>query len=39
MLVDDNVVKQVTVEPDDTGLACLLCIRTMKRKHRHEHSL
>jgi len=34
LLIDDGVVTSVSYEPEDTGLACLLCIeRTKKGEH------
>ena len=32
MLVEDSVVQHISSEVDDSGLACLLCIRKMKRE-------
>ena len=30
LLIEDNVIKHVNMDPDSSGLACLLCIRNMK---------
>ena len=34
MLIEDGKVQNIKQEPDDTGLACLLCIRKMKAHPR-----
>ncbi|KAK7482179.1 hypothetical protein BaRGS_00026528 [Batillaria attramentaria] len=30
LVVEDGIIQSINVDPDHTGLACLLCIRTMK---------
>ena len=30
LIIEDGVVRHMNLEPDDTGLACLLCIQRMK---------
>ena len=34
MLIEDNQVKHISMEPDHTGLACLLCIQRTKAPRR-----
>ena len=38
LLVDDGVVTSVSYEPEDTGLACLLCIERTKKAAHAENS-
>jgi 2-Cys peroxiredoxin 5 len=37
MLLDDGVVHHINLEPQDTGLACLLCIQTISSKLQSKH--
>ncbi|PVD26499.1 hypothetical protein C0Q70_14176 [Pomacea canaliculata] len=30
LVIDDSIIQSINVDPDHTGLACLLCITTMK---------
>ena len=30
VVIDDGIIQRINVDPDHTGLACLLCIKTLK---------
>ncbi|KAI0223195.1 Peroxiredoxin-5, mitochondrial [Lamellibrachia satsuma] len=38
LLVDDSIVTNVSYEPEDTGLACLLCIERSKKAQHAKNS-
>ena len=37
VVIHDNVVQGFNGEPDDTGLACLMCIKNLNKKQEHVH--